>query len=199
MSTNLSRIFAVIFIVLGGVLFFIPDYITPVCYYKYRQSVEKTMMNQIKQEKQTEIQDCSTGECEVGDRKSMNGKMTGDKSMGDEMSGDEKMDNGEESIDSKLKVKRAMPCYHTANATKGVAIMIVLMGFVFFLIENKEIRTGLAISNIALGILPILFIKIIGVCKMAAMSCRTLTTPAVYLVSGLYIVLNVFFIIRNRK
>lgn len=198
MSTNLSRIFAVIFIVLGGVLFFIPDHIAPVCYHTYRQSVAKTMINQIKQEKSMENQDCSTGECETVGEKPMNGEMSKDKPMGGEMSG-EKMDNAEESIEGKLKKKQSMPCYHTGNAVKGVAIMIVLMGFVFFLIDNKEIRTGLAISNIALGILPILFIKIIGVCKMAAMSCRTLTTPAICLVSGLYIVLNVFFVIRNRK
>lgn len=205
MNTNLSRIFAVIFIVLGGVLFFVPDHIAPVCYYKYRRGVEKTMLNQIKQEQQTEKQaenqmpDCSSGVCTIPADNSQNDKMSEDKKMDGTMSADKNMENEAESVEGQLKKKRAMPCYNTGNAIKGVAIIMVLTGFAFFLLDNKDIRTGLAISNIAIGILPILFIKIIGVCKMATMSCRSLTTPAVYLISGVYIILNVFVIIRNRK
>lgn len=171
MNTRLSRIFAVIFIIFGLVLFFVPGHIAPVC---PMPSVEKPMDTKMQGEKQMEA--CSSEECKISADNAMSNSKSTDKPMA-----------------------KPMRCYHTGNAIKGVAVMMGVLGLVFFLIDNKEIRTGLAISNIALGILPIMFIHIIGVCKMAAMRCRTMTTPTVYLLSGLYIVLNIVFLIRNRK
>lgn len=162
MSVGLKRVFAVVFIVLGILMFLVPSHIAPVCPIPV-SDMAKPMDN--------------VGECTIQDCQS---------SMNDKVAKDE-------------VVKKPMRCYHTGKAVKTVSIMIVLLGLVFFFVGNRDILTGISISNIALGVLPVLFIHIIGVCMNPNMRCRTLTVPAVYLLSGVYMIMNVVFIVRNVK
>lgn len=106
----------------------------------------------------------------------------------------------EESVAS-MQGEKKMPmrCHHTGNAIKGVGVVIALSGIVFVFIGNKDVKLGICSGNIGLGVLPVIFVHLIGVCMHPGMSCRTYMVPAVYLLSGLYIILNIVFIVRNRK
>lgn len=174
MSVGLKRVFAAIFVVLGILMFLVPSHIAPVCPLPV-SDMQKAMSNSIegKMEAGINSKDCKTEECEPS--------MNDDKAVKDET------------------MKKPMRCYHTGNAVKSVGVMMVLLGVLFFFIGNRDVLTGISISSIALGLLPVLFVHIIGVCMNPNMRCRTLTVPAVYLLSGLYIVMNVVFIIRNVK
>lgn len=99
----------------------------------------------------------------------------------------------------KSEMKKPMRCFYTGNAIKGVGILIVLLGILFSFLNNQEIRIGLSIANIGMGLLPIWFVHAIGACENPNMRCRTLTVPAVYLISAVFIVMNIVFIVRNRK
>jgi hypothetical protein len=78
-----------------------------------------------------------------------------------------------------------MKCHWTARAELGVGLLIALEGFLLILFGSRQIRFGLNAAIGLNGILALLFPTVlIGVCSSTRMNCRSLTLPALVIISG---------------
>lgn len=78
-----------------------------------------------------------------------------------------------------------MNCHWTARVELGIGILIVLTGVLLILLRAARIRLGLSISLVLNGILALLIPTVlIGVCGGVHMSCRSLTLPALTVISS---------------
>jgi len=81
-----------------------------------------------------------------------------------------------------------MACFWTGRAVLGVGALIAVSGVFFFIFKSKQIRLGLSLAAGLNGILTLLIPTVlIGVCEGRHMSCRTLTLPALTVLSMLTI------------
>lgn len=78
-----------------------------------------------------------------------------------------------------------MKCHWTARIELGIGILIVILGILLVVLQSVQIRLGLSISLVLNGILALLVPSVlIGVCGAVHMSCRSLTLPALTVLSS---------------
>lgn len=78
-----------------------------------------------------------------------------------------------------------MKCHWTARVELGAGILIALLGVLLILFRSAQVRLGLSLSLILNGTLALLApTALIGVCGGAHMTCRTLTLPALAVLSA---------------
>jgi hypothetical protein len=97
-----------------------------------------------------------------------------------------------------------MKCHWAARAELGVGFLIGLIGVFLIIFQSRQIRLGLSLALILNGILALLIpTALIGVCSSAHMTCRSLTLPALIIISSVIIVAsaaNVLYLHNfNRK
>ncbi|MBQ1270082.1 MAG: DUF4418 family protein [Clostridia bacterium] len=85
--------------------------------------------------------------------------------------------------------EKAMKCHWMAKAEMGVGLVILAEGILSMVFDDKNLRLGLCISALLLGVLTLALPHVlIGVCKNAHMPCVTLTRPALT-ICGIAVVL----------
>ena len=93
-----------------------------------------------------------------------------------------------------------MKCHWMGNMTMGIGAVILVLAIIFIIVKDSKISLGLAISNIAIGVLEILNTHVlIGGCMKADMACRAKTIPFCTLLSGILILVNIYYCIKERN
>lgn len=121
-----------------------------------------------------------------------------DDAMGhDAMSDDGASEAGHSGNGSKMK------CYWTGQAEIGAGLVIAVIGIFLLIFKERNIRAGLSLSLVPLGIYALLIPNLlIGVCGSAHMECRTLALPAITIISAAVSVVsavNVFLLLKAEK
>lgn len=93
-----------------------------------------------------------------------------------------------------------MKCHWMGQAVMGQGGIMVVTGIFFILVKEELMAVGISISNVVLGIETILLpLTLIGGCKMQTMACNVHTKPAVYLLTGIYILCNLIYLLRRNR
>lgn len=75
--------------------------------------------------------------------------------------------------------EKAMKCHWMSMAEMGVGLVIAAIGALQMVMGHAKVRQGLSMAAALLGVLvPLLPLKLIGVCMAQHMRCVTLTRPA---------------------
>ena len=127
-------------------------------------------------------------------------QQTSEKSMG--MS-DHNLGTTEGTAEGTTSMCIPMKCHWTARAELGVGLLIALEGFLLILFGSRQIRFGLNAAIGLNGILALLFPTVlIGVCGSTRMNCRSLTFPALVIISGSVIagsVINGIYLYKTER
>ena len=98
---------------------------------------------------------------------------------------------------------RWMKCHWTGQAEIGVGILVALLGVAIVFFSDNKVRLGLSIAVILSGILTLLLpTTLIGGCAMETMNCRSVTFPALTVISILTIAgfaANTVYLYRARN
>jgi len=71
-----------------------------------------------------------------------------------------------------------MKCHWAAIAEIGVGGSIALLGLLLLLFRQVQVRFGLSLAQLVLGIITVFIpTKLIGVCMMKTMQCNILMQP----------------------
>ena len=93
-----------------------------------------------------------------------------------------------------------MKCHWMGNMTMGIGAVILVLAIILIVVKDSKISLGLSISNIAIGILEILNAHVlIGGCMKADMACRAKTIPLCTLLSGILVLVNIYYCIKERN
>ena len=93
-----------------------------------------------------------------------------------------------------------MKCHWMGNMTMGIGAVILVLAIIFIIVKDSKISLGLSISNIAIGILEILNAHVlIGGCMKADMACRAKTIPFCTLLSGILVLVNIYYCMKERN
>ena len=92
-----------------------------------------------------------------------------------------------------------MKCHWMGNMTIGIGAVILVLAIILIVVKDSKISLGLSISNIAIGILEILNAHVlIGGCMKADMACRAITIPFCTLLSGILVLVNIYYCMKER-
>ena len=93
---------------------------------------------------------------------------------------------------------KMMKCFWTGRTLLGIGALIALLNGCFCFMKSGQ--NGIAAANILIALYAVAVQTfLIGTCKMPAMSCNTHTKPAVFLLAGLFIIANIFYLFLSRK
>ena len=91
-----------------------------------------------------------------------------------------------------------MKCHWLGEAVRMLGGLIAALGVIFSLC--KTTRSGIAFSNIGVGICLILLqTVVIGTCKNATMHCNVYAKPVILLLAIILIVINAAYLFVSRK
>lgn len=96
--------------------------------------------------------------------------------------------------------EKKMACYFTGKAEVVLGIGIAILGFVYLYSKCKGVRLGITIAQIINAAISVVFLKVIGLCKMAAMACQIKTKPAIIVAAIILLVVqaaNVFVLSKK--
>lgn len=147
---------AILFILLGGLIAFGPQSLFPVC----------------------------------GVHRAETPAMQGTKNMAEhtDTQADEKMNMGSSEgtgAQSAMPGSNVMKCHWTAQIELGLGVLIALLGVLLLLSKSGDVRLGLSLSLILNGLLVLIIPAVlVGVCGSIHMSCRSLTLPALIILSS---------------
>lgn len=92
-----------------------------------------------------------------------------------------------------------MKCHWMNQVVKGIAVVMFVMSVLLIFVKSRAFACGLVFANIPVGCYAgMVAWRLIGGCKMHDMACNLYTRPAVYLISGLYVLLSLFYLLRFR-
>ena len=87
--------------------------------------------------------------------------------------------------------EKAMKCHWMAQAELGVGLVIAVIGVLQMVMGHAKVRQGLSMAAALLGVLvPLLPLKLIGVCMNVHMRCVTLTRPALIMLGVLTVLVG---------
>ncbi len=104
---------------------------------------------------------------------------------------------------SSMAASNVMKCHWTAQAELGVGLLIALLGIFLLCSRSGQVRLGLSLALILNGLLVLLLpVILIGVCGNLHMSCRSLTLPALIILSSTVVfaaAANVYYLYHSRS
>lgn len=93
-----------------------------------------------------------------------------------------------------------MKCHWMGNITIGIGAILIVLAIIFTLSKDINFKRGLAVSNMAFGVLEILNAHVlIGGCMKADMSCNAKTIPFVTIISVILILENFYYFIKGKN
>jgi hypothetical protein len=96
-----------------------------------------------------------------------------------------------------------MKCHWSARAEIGVGALIAALGIALIIFASPQTRLGLTIGIFLADILALLIPHVlIGGCSGHSMPCRTITFPAITVISILLLIgsaLNALYLVRKKK
>lgn len=96
-----------------------------------------------------------------------------------------------------------MACHKSLSILLGLGILVGIIGILVIITKLKNVILISNIIGLVAGVFAILIPSVIvGGCKMETMPCRTTTFPVIYVVSGIFIVINlvsIFFQLKQFK
>ncbi len=96
--------------------------------------------------------------------------------------------------------EKKMACFFTAKAEVVLGIAIAFLGIIYLFSKCKGVRLGITIAQIINAAISVVFLKIIGLCKMASMACQVKTKPAIIVAAiSLLVVQAANIIILSKK
>jgi hypothetical protein len=96
---------------------------------------------------------------------------------------------------------RWMTCHWTGQGEIGVGGLIAILGCLMVFFSDNKVRFGLSVSVSLSGIPALLLPVLIGGCAMETMSCRSVTFPALTVISILTVAgfaANAVYLYRAR-
>ncbi len=89
-----------------------------------------------------------------------------------------------------------MKCHWTAQAESAIGIGIAILGVLLLFITDKKISIGVQLAVIVNFVEGLIIANyLIGVCGKSHMVCRSLTLPAINVISGVAIVAGIVYIV----
>lgn len=97
-----------------------------------------------------------------------------------------------------------MKCHWTGEVIKALGILIAVIALLMllnaFVLKKEGLGLGLGMANLAVGVFTMLTpLHIIGTCPNPMMHCNVATKPAILLVSGIFIVVDIVYIFLSSK
>lgn len=93
-----------------------------------------------------------------------------------------------------------MTCHWAGQALKGLAGAMLVIALGHLLPGRTELKRGLDLAMLPLSVLAFLLPgRLIGLCMMAQMRCRSVMTPAVTVFSVLLAVVSVLDLVLRRR
>lgn len=93
-----------------------------------------------------------------------------------------------------------MNCHWAGQALKAFSLVLFIIAFTHFWVQNSKIKLGLSVATIPVALfsalIPGVYIKL---CMMNTMRCHSVTQPSAIVISVLLIVFAIFDIIKNAK
>lgn len=101
------------------------------------------------------------------------------------------------------KTEKVMKCWWSTRAEIAVGGLLIFSAMIILLSKRKEVVQTLNLYNVAIGIVAILVPKVlVGGCQKVTMPCRSLTFPAIYIISVFVILFsigNMIYLGKMRK
>ncbi|MDO4754325.1 MAG: DUF4418 family protein, partial [Bacillota bacterium] len=95
---------------------------------------------------------------------------------------------------------KVMKCHYMGQANKGAGIGLMLVGAMLLFVKNKEMARGIGVGGILLSLLAVANSAfLIGGCSAPMMSCNTKNIPATYMVCGVLILVQLWFVLGTRE
>ena len=96
--------------------------------------------------------------------------------------------------------EKIMKCWWSTRAEAAIGGLIVFSGIILLFLKSKDALQTINLSNIAAGIAGILIPSVlIGGCGKVTMPCRSLTFPAIYVISAVIILFSIANLIYFKK
>ena len=93
-----------------------------------------------------------------------------------------------------------MTCHWAGQAVRGLAALLLVFALIRLIIKNTGVRMGMDLASIPTALLAALLPgRLISLCMMADMPCRSVMRPTVLVFSVLLILLASFDLARNWK
>lgn len=93
-----------------------------------------------------------------------------------------------------------MTCHWAGQALKGVSGVMLVIALLHLLPGRSELKRGLDLALVPLSVLALLLPgRLIGLCMMAQMRCRSVMTPAVTVFAVLLAVVSVLDLVLRRR
>ena len=93
-----------------------------------------------------------------------------------------------------------MTCHWAGQALRGLAGALLVIALLHLLPGRAELKMGLDLATLPLSVLALLLPgRLIGLCTMASMQCRSIMRPAVTVFAVLLIIVSALDLLMRRK
>ena len=93
-----------------------------------------------------------------------------------------------------------MTCHWAGQALRGLAGALLVIALLHLLPGRAELKMGLDLATLPLSVLALLLPgRLIGLCTMASMQCRSIMRPAVTVFAVLLIIVSALDLLMWRK
>lgn len=96
-----------------------------------------------------------------------------------------------------------MKCWWSTQAEIAIAILLAVIGIGIFVFQSKQVRFGMSLVGVAIGVMAILIPGLlIGGCMNPTMACRSITFPCIYVIATITILValvNSIYLYQQMK
>lgn len=93
-----------------------------------------------------------------------------------------------------------MTCHWAGQALRGLAGALLVIALLHLLPGRAEMKMGLDLATLPLSVLALLLPgRLIGLCTMASMQCRSVMRPAVTVFAVLLMIVSALDLLMRRK
>ena len=93
-----------------------------------------------------------------------------------------------------------MTCHWAGQALRGLAGALLVIALLHLLPGRAELKMGLDLATLPLSVLALLLPgRLIGLCTMASMQCRSVMRPAVTVFAVLLMIVSALDLLMRRK